>query len=151
SETMSADCIRRLEESKIHAEIQLLMHYELLPVYSTSAPRVICSNKHACYLCNAFISLHGTFYIPASHGRLYPAWRLPCVQGRAFRDIQRRFNDHLEQKIRSLLTELAANKGLPAYPHPHESTIFARSFSESSLGTPAAAEKVGPMKEAVGA
>lgn len=60
---------------KVHAEIQLLFFYELndkLP-----RPRVICSSKSACYLCNLFFSLHGVFHIPRSHGRLYDKWTLP--------------------------------------------------------------------------
>src|SRR5262249_31448443 len=90
-------------------------------------------------------------YTPASHGRLYHAWRLPYVESEAFRDLQTRFNDHLEQEIRSSLTELAAQGGLPGHPCPHESTIFAPNFSESSLGAPAATEEVGRTKEAAGA
>ncbi|KFY08763.1 hypothetical protein V492_05932 [Pseudogymnoascus sp. VKM F-4246] len=60
---------------KVHAEIQLLFFYELhedLP-----RPRIICSSKSACYLCNLFFSLHGIFYIPRTHGRLYKKWKLP--------------------------------------------------------------------------
>jgi hypothetical protein len=63
----------------VHAEMQLLFHYEFhnprLP------PRVICSTKKACYLCNLFFVLHGRFTVLATHGRLYEKWTLPkCIQ-----------------------------------------------------------------------
>jgi hypothetical protein len=54
---------------KVHAEIQLLFFYEAHP--SRRRPRFICSSKSACYLCNLFFSLHGGFYVPRTHGRLY--------------------------------------------------------------------------------
>ncbi|KAG4442224.1 hypothetical protein IFR05_002273 [Cadophora sp. M221] len=60
---------------KVHAEIQLLFFYEVHP--SQQRPRFICSSKSACYLCNLFFSLHGGFYVPRTHGRLYASWILP--------------------------------------------------------------------------
>ncbi|OBT65024.1 hypothetical protein VE03_05212 [Pseudogymnoascus sp. 23342-1-I1] len=63
------------ETIKVHAEIQLLFFYEVhthLP-----RPRIICASKSACYLCNLFFSLHGGFYVPRSHGKLYKSWTLP--------------------------------------------------------------------------
>ena len=60
---------------KVHAEIQLLFFYELNA--HKPRPRVICSSKGACYLCNLFFKLHGQFYIPRTHGRLYYKWTLP--------------------------------------------------------------------------
>jgi len=40
-------------------------------------PRFICSSKSACYMCKLFFSLHGGFYLPRTHGRLYDKWTLP--------------------------------------------------------------------------
>ncbi|KAH7303693.1 hypothetical protein BKA65DRAFT_225964 [Rhexocercosporidium sp. MPI-PUGE-AT-0058] len=60
---------------KIHAEIQLLFLYELHP--GRPQPRVICSSKSACYLCNLFFHLYGGFHVPRTHGRLYDKWILP--------------------------------------------------------------------------
>ena len=54
---------------KVHAEVQLLFFYEIHP--SRRRPRFICSSKSACYLRNLFFSLHGGFYVPRTHGRLY--------------------------------------------------------------------------------
>ncbi|KAI1026202.1 hypothetical protein LB504_011197 [Fusarium proliferatum] len=69
------DFLRVTNEPKIHAEIQLMWHLERHP--GSKPPRVIASNKDACFLCNAFISLHGQYMIPKTHGRIYPGWRLP--------------------------------------------------------------------------
>ena len=60
---------------KVDAEIQLLFFYEVNP--NRRRPRFICSSKSACYLCNLFFSLHGDFYVPRTHGRLYARWILP--------------------------------------------------------------------------
>jgi hypothetical protein len=59
----------------VHAEIQLLFYYELQP--TELAPRLICSSKKACFLCNLFLKLHGKFITPSSHGRLYKKWTFP--------------------------------------------------------------------------
>jgi hypothetical protein len=64
-----------LKKVEIHAEIQLLFYCELKA--SELPPRVICSSKDACFLCNALIFTHGNMHTPRSHGRLYPGWRLP--------------------------------------------------------------------------
>jgi hypothetical protein len=60
----------------VHAEMQLLFHYEFHAPRGLM-PRVICATKSACYLCNLFFSLHGRFYIPSTHGRVYEKWTLP--------------------------------------------------------------------------
>ena len=60
---------------KIHAEIQLLFFYEEKP--NVPHPRMICSSKSACYLCDLFIKCHGQFLTPRTHGKLYDKWSLP--------------------------------------------------------------------------
>lgn len=60
---------------KVHATIQLLFFYELHP--DLPRPRIICSSRSACYLCNIFFHLHGGFHVPRTHGRLYDKWILP--------------------------------------------------------------------------
>jgi hypothetical protein len=86
---------KTLTESKIHAEIQLLHHLEMNP--SSCPPRVIASSKDACFLCNAFISMHEKMHTARTHGRLYPAWRLPAAP--AFVSLQKRFNILLADHI----------------------------------------------------
>ena len=68
---------KALREGKIHAEIQLLFYLE--EHASKLTPRVISSSKDACFLCNAFILIHGKMHVPRSHGRLYPGWRFPLI------------------------------------------------------------------------
>lgn len=63
-------------KSPVHAEIQLLLYYESNSV--PFPPRIICSTKKACYLCNLFFNLHGKFHIPSTHGRLYEKWAVPA-------------------------------------------------------------------------
>ena len=60
----------------VHAEIQLLMHYERSPC--DLPPRVIYSSKQACFLCNLFFKIHGKLTVPSTHGRLYEKWALPA-------------------------------------------------------------------------
>ncbi|KAB5551304.1 hypothetical protein GE09DRAFT_168699 [Coniochaeta sp. 2T2.1] len=84
-------------ESKIHAEIQIAAYYEINP--ADLPPRTICSNKDACYLCDEFIKLQGKYYIPRSHGKLYPGWRVAPI--RVFDDTLSRLIEALESKIGS--------------------------------------------------
>lgn len=59
----------------VHAEIQLLFYHEWNPC--NLPPRIICSSKQACFLCDLFIKIHGKFTVPSTHGRLYEKWALP--------------------------------------------------------------------------
>lgn len=62
--------------SRLHAEIQLLLYYEM---HATAlAPRIISSSKSACYLCKLLFELHGKFMVPGSHGHLYDSWKWPA-------------------------------------------------------------------------
>lgn len=89
---------------RIHAEIKLLFFYEANP--ELNRPRVICSNKSACYLCNLFFEIHGGFIMPRTHGRLYGRWLLPdwldMPKGRQqfFRTCLMRMKKTLDGKIR---------------------------------------------------
>lgn len=55
-------------KAKIHAEVQIVAHFELHP--PALKPRIIASNKDACYLCNLFVQVHGQYHIPKTHGKL---------------------------------------------------------------------------------
>lgn len=118
-----------LQEAKIHAEIQLIFHCELqLPM---NLPRVICSSKDACYLCSIFISMHGRFYTPRCHGRLYPGWRLPFLPQLGC--LQQEFNQSLERKIKESLDTLLSRQERTIYPYPNESTLLTLPTSISTL------------------
>lgn len=119
-----------LQQSKIHAEIQILAHYEragpeVLP------PRIIASSKDACYLCNACIRLHGKFCVPKSHDRLYTSWRLPTTQ--QFLPLQRSLNDFLEQEIVSTTEIFCRLAKKPKVRFSNESTLFPIHISTSTL------------------
>lgn len=65
---------------KIHAEIQLIYHYEINP--HPDPPLVIYSSKNSCFLCDAFVKVHGKFFISRTHGVVYPQWALPSITHR---------------------------------------------------------------------
>jgi hypothetical protein len=93
---------KTLKDAKIHAEIQLLFYCELEA--SKLPPRVVCSTKDACFLCNAFIRMFGKIHTPRCHGRLYPGWRLPFSP--RLKEMEQRFNRELANYIRNSLTTL---------------------------------------------
>ena len=107
---------------KVHAEVQLLLFYELNP--TIRPPRVICSSKSACYLCNLFFQIHGQFQIPRTHGRIYDKWILPFWPPEQLHMIDKlapvvlRFNEALRSKIVEILRGKKARLS-----HPNESTI----------------------------
>ena len=128
---------KTLKDSKVHAEIQLLFYSELRN--SKLPPRVICSTKDACFLCNAFISMHGKIHTPRTHGRLYPGWRLPFSP--ILKEVEQRFNMELATQIRTSLTTLLLRRKKTVYPDPNESTLLTLPVSVStlrSLGIPVA-------------
>jgi hypothetical protein len=115
-----AQCQRLLKEGKIHAEVQLIAYCELQT--QILQPRVICSSKKACLLCNLFILTYGKVYTPASHGRLYPGWRLPLLQ--PLNKAKENFNEALEAHIRQSLSTLFTRQQQTTYPCPNESTLL---------------------------
>jgi hypothetical protein len=129
SEQLSSQATRTLREGKIHAEIQLLYHLELNP--SKSPPRIIASSKDACFLCNAFIMMHGKTSTAGTHGRLYPGWKLPSIPHLI--GLEQRFNAMLAGQIRiSIETMLWKNKKT-VHPDPNESTLLTLPRSSSTL------------------
>jgi len=116
---------------KVHAEIQLLFWYELHP--DRPRPRVICSSKSACYLCNLFFQLHGGFAVPRTHGRLYPKWilpywlKVPAQRQEELGLLTTQFKAVLDNRI--LIASRSA-KG-PCY-HPNESVLHHHAIWPSS-------------------
>ena len=129
--------IIRTKHLKVHAEIQLLFYYEMHPDHRM-IPKVICSSKSACYLCDLFIRLHGKFIMPRTHGRIYEKWILPySIQGismerrRTLGDVIKQFNDALESKIKLTLSSCRT-----LYDFPNESVSMPPNlFSSSTNGT----------------
>jgi hypothetical protein len=120
---------KTLKEAKIHAEIQLLYHCEL---NTTELPtRIICSSKDACFLCNAFLLMHGKIYTPRCHGRLYPGWRLPLLP--KIDNLGQTFNKVLENLVRNSLRTLVSRNQKIGYSKPNESTLLTLPASVSTL------------------
>jgi hypothetical protein len=117
------------EDAKIHAEIQIVTWYDLHP--SPHPPRVISSSKDACFLCNEFIRLHGQYHVPGSHGRLYPAWRWPNIDGHE--EIQARLNNVVEEKIVGIVRELHSTRIRIKLTCPNESRILELPLSSVCL------------------
>ncbi|KAI1080572.1 hypothetical protein F5B20DRAFT_103714 [Whalleya microplaca] len=131
-----------LKESKIHAEIQLLYFIEMRPLSSSSSsrtplrvPRVVCSSKDACWLCNCFILMYGRIHTPKCHGRLYPGWRLPALGGPIFADLANRYNQRLQNQARDSIRLLLRRAERTAYPDPNESTLLTLRWSNSTLAS----------------
>jgi hypothetical protein len=120
---------KTLSEAKIHAEIQLLYFLELNP--SKLPPRIIASSKDACYLCNAFIQMHGKMHTARTHGRLYPGWRLPTIS--KLIGLEQSFNTILAKHIRSSIATLILRGQKTVYPDPNESTLLTLPYSASTL------------------
>ncbi|KAL8822476.1 MAG: hypothetical protein Q9191_006787 [Dirinaria sp. TL-2023a] len=120
---------------KVHAEIQLLFFYELN--LERKRPRTICSSKSACYLCDLFFRLHGQYYVPRTHGRLYHKWTLPDwhillpeMRRRDFDVLLRNFSDILKVKV-----GVALDRGPVRAYYPNESPQI-RSLSPTTKVLP---------------
>ena len=110
--------------SPVHAEIQLLYFYE--GSISRLPPRIICSSKKACFLCNLFFKLHGKFIIPSTHGRLYEKWALPEKIEGARRSPGEGLTTTLQRfscAVDDALTRETQSTRKP-YPCPYESAIL---------------------------
>ena len=107
----------------VHAEVQLLFYYERN--FCNLPPRIVCSSKQACFLCDLFFKIHGRFTIPSAHGRLYEKWALPDAVksiANANGDILttlKRFASAIEN---ALIRETQSTR--TSYPNPHESIIL---------------------------
>ena len=100
---------------RVHAEIQLVVDMDRRSDSEWLRPRVICSGKAACFLCELFINQHGSYFVPETHGKLSPHWTIPdlieytpFLRGQ-YRGIIRAMNDEI-----SRLTRISHPKRLDA-------------------------------------
>jgi hypothetical protein len=63
-------------QKSVHAEIQILIHFELHP---ENRPRFIQASKKPCVLCHSFMREHGFHDVPQSHGSVYWNWTVPEI------------------------------------------------------------------------
>lgn len=129
-EQFTAKLEKALTQSKIHAEVQIVAHYEAANP-EVILPRVIASSKDACYLCHAFIRLHGKYSVPRSHGKLYTGWRLPATQ--CFEALGCKLDDFLKQEILTNVMRFSRVANKPPVNPPNESTLFPLNISASTL------------------
>ena len=105
----------------VHAEIQILVFYSMIPNVALKKPRVIGVSKSACYLCNLFIQEHRQFFITKTHGRLYERWNFPDLDD--FDPTERVKLRHVlaavDQQLQTALAALVtAGKSLKKRIHP---------------------------------
>lgn len=133
---------KTLQEGKIHAEIQLLYHCKLY-ITHPRRPRVVCSSKDACWLCNEFILMYKKVHIPKGHGKLYSGWRLPVLPEPEFVNIATRFNRRLGDFLKNSIRKLFERGERTIYKDPIESTLLTYIWSASTLPAvaPVEAEK----------
>ena len=134
SQMLFSDDVEKIgREAKVHAEIQLLAHYDRVSD-DVVPPRVLASSKDACSLCSSTIRLHGKYELPKSHGKLYRKWRLPAMYQEG--PLQRDLNHFLEGQISATLQTLIALTKRPLMSFLNESTIFPINVSASTLAGP---------------
>jgi hypothetical protein len=117
---------------KLHAEIKLLFYHESHPAHTR--PRVICTNKSACYLYDLFFRIHGQFQLPRTYGKMNGRWILPdwlhdIPPSRipALRNAVEQFSTALDPQIR------LASKNMKCQPDPIESSVDKAAWSQSIL------------------
>ncbi|KAI9815109.1 MAG: hypothetical protein M1827_002952 [Pycnora praestabilis] len=117
------------QKRHVHAEIQMLVYYELLPplpIHSLQ-PRIIGVSKDACYLCDLFLKQHKKFYVSKTHGRLYQQWTVPdlCTYSLEQRD---RFRNILvavnKEIVRATKVAKKGDKTRKNRPYPMQSSIW---------------------------
>ncbi|KAK1048869.1 hypothetical protein LTR74_017427 [Friedmanniomyces endolithicus] len=133
---------------KGHAEIQLLLFYELNSL--AMPPRMIRASNSACYLCNLFIITHCKFAVPRTYGRIYEKWYLPDWssisgdRGGAVQTLMERFNAVLAQEIKAVLQLVTLPK-----THPAESVLFAyKAWPSESTIPPISDGQLGSLYQA---
>jgi hypothetical protein len=119
---------RSLLESKIHAEVQIRAYSTTLGK-EAAIPRLVQSNKKACFLCNAFHTMAGNPSILKSHGKLYNTWRLPLLS--SMKDMQIGLNRILEDQARDGICKLLMKKRKIGYSEPFESSVLSSATSVS--------------------
>jgi hypothetical protein len=121
----------------VHAEIQLLFHFDTSSHTSFIPPRIMCSSKQACFLCNLFFQAHGSFFVPGTHGRVYKNWTLPefdaTVTGNKSNSIPRAVSKFIAKIDEVILQEITSPR--EPFPFPHESMIlFSTVASDMTVG-----------------
>jgi OTT_1508-like deaminase len=112
---------RVLSRQYVHAEIQLLVHFEL--ACPQLMPRVLGVSKEACFLCDSFIKAHGRFSVAGAHRQIFPKWTIPDLKEYDLQTIIH-FREALSRVCGEVNEEyFKAQKKLPSRPFPLQSAI----------------------------
>lgn len=120
-----------LSSGKVHAEVQLLFHYETLP--PDQRPRIIMSTKSGCFLCHELFRLHGRYHIPSTHGKLYPGWLLPSSVGTLSRSMAEQLNGLIESYNKRVISQLLSSTARARIQPGNESVLHQLTSNLSSL------------------
>jgi hypothetical protein len=90
----------------LHAEMQLVMHYEEVCAPRPTLNYFGCS-KRTCLLCQTFLSaLPSSIATRGRHGVCYPAWAVPGSNSGAIEAAVQRLEKSLVARIRRILNDL---------------------------------------------
>lgn len=131
NERFARQTVSALKEAKIHAEVQLLFYSQLNS--SSHPPRVVCSSKDTCFLCNTLFSIFKKVHTPRCHGKIYPGWRLPHLP--VLPSVQNVLNDLLSKRVSNSHATLLRTRRKTVYPDPNESALLTVTRSASTLQT----------------
>ncbi|KXS98405.1 hypothetical protein AC579_1386 [Pseudocercospora musae] len=129
----------------VHAEIQLLVHYELIS--PALMPRAIGVSKQACFLCDSFIRAHGQFAVTGAHRQIFPQWTVPDLEEYSAQTIQR-FRRALSQLLVEVEQEKANSQKKRSWlPPPMQSAINLNVVQFSSPSNSTLQQPEGPFNE----
>ncbi|PHH51562.1 hypothetical protein CFIMG_003357RA [Ceratocystis fimbriata CBS 114723] len=117
---------------RIHAEMQIIYYCNMPENCHILSPRAVCASKASCFLCNSYVTAHGSVYVPFSHGRLYTNWRLPNMSGLEIPEAA--FVGRLETTVTWGLGLLSAYGHAPQRPEPAQSVVMGLTGSTTTLG-----------------
>ena len=138
----------------VHAEVQMVVFYETC--FPPPWPRAIGASKEACFLCDAFISAHGYFYLSKAHRQLFHKWTVPDRSDYTTATLKR-FRSALKIVNEAVLKELEVARRKRVFrPFPLQSSInlhklilpapSVTTIRSSSTETQRAASPIAPTK-----
>ncbi|GKZ40822.1 hypothetical protein AbraIFM66951_006356 [Aspergillus brasiliensis] len=120
------------EPFSLHAEMQLISHYEECRGPGRMLDYIGCSKK-SCLLCEIFLAaLKNPIETRGRHGVCYPAWGVPCSNSEAIHLATNRLKDNLVTRIRGFSKELIQPGATAALPNVMQSGIVS-DFSGPTL------------------
>lgn len=116
----------------LHAEMQLISHYEADPKLSTTLDYFGCSKK-TCLLCEAVLqALPRSIETRGRHGVCYPAWGLPSSRSSATESAINSLERTILRHIRSVLDNPKKTRHKSFILHTPQSGVVS-DFSEPTL------------------